>query len=243
MSEIPIPSFEQDPKHNEGKDFSFTTIENFDAHISSQIRGYMELDAIVKGVADFALEDGTNVYDIGCSTGRFIRTLADNLDAETDPARKKNVQFFGIEPNSNIRKDFETRDNVHLITDGVRTDTSFNNASLITSIFTIQFMPAHSRLPVLQNIYNGLNPNGIFVLAEKVFSDDAQIERMLNTIHLNFKRDTMLPDDIMDKENRLTAVMRPYPLTKNLKMLREVGFTQIDTFWRVNNFVGIIAIK
>jgi len=26
-------------------------------------------------------------------------------------------------------------------------------------------------------------------------------------------------------------------------MLEEAGFSQIDTFWRVNNFVGIIAVK
>lgn len=227
----------------EGKDFSFTTIREFDKYISKQIRGYSDLDYIVHRIADYALEDGTNMYDLGASTGRFINELADKLDQETDPARKKRVDFFGIEPNPSMQQQFKTRDNVHLITEPVKNTTRFYNASMISSIFTLQFTPAHSRKAIIKSIYDGLNPNGVFILAEKVFSYDAQIERLLNSVHTDFKVETSTTDEIYNKDKQLASIMRPYPLGKNIDMLKEAGFKQVDTFWRVNNFIGIIAIR
>jgi tRNA (cmo5U34)-methyltransferase len=227
----------------EGKDFSFSNIENFDNHISREIRGYKELDTIIKGIAEIAIEDKTNVYDIGCSTGRLIKELDELIKSEKDQARIKNVNFYGIEPNQNFTKDFVTTDTLHFINDKVDDKTVFNNASLITSIFTLQFIPAKHRLEVLSNIYNGLNLNGVFIWAEKVFSKDSQIEQLLTSLHLDFKREGSEAEMIMDKEKRLRAIQRPLTLEKNIRLLEEVGFTQYDSFWRVNNFIGLVAIK
>jgi hypothetical protein len=46
-------------------------------------------------------------------------------------------------------------------------DYYFENCSYVTSLFTLQFMPIKDRKTVVQNIYNGLNPGGAFVFAEK----------------------------------------------------------------------------
>lgn len=231
------------PCSGEGKEFSFSKIKNFDDHISREIRGYKELDRIIKGISDVAIESETNVYDIGCSTGRLIRELNDRVLDETDTARKRKVNFYGIEPNKNFYQEFKNTDTLHLIADNVTRETKFNNASLITSMFTLQFVPAKEREFILQNIFDGLNINGVFIWAEKVFARDSQIEQLLTSQHLDFKREGSEATDIMDKERQLRTIMRPFTLDKNLELLDKVGFKQVDTFWRVNNFLGIIAIK
>ena len=43
----------------------------------------------------------------------------------------------------------------------------FENCSLVTSIFTLQFMPRKDRFDVLQNIYNGLNHGGAFLSSQQ----------------------------------------------------------------------------
>ena len=42
--------------------------------------------------------------------------------------------------------------------------------SLVTSLFTLQFMPPKDRKDTIRNIYNGLNDGGAFIFDEKSFS-------------------------------------------------------------------------
>lgn len=164
-------------QEGEGQAFSFSAIQNFDAHIAREIRGYETLDSIVCGLADALIEDCTNVYDIGCSTGRLINKLAVALDNETDLSRRREVGIIGFEPNENLTSEFApANDMVQLRKERVTPETQFENASLILSLFTLQFVPTHQRPAILEHIYEGLNDNGAFIWAEKVHASDPKIE-------------------------------------------------------------------
>ena len=228
----------------EGGSFSFNQVGDFDAHIAREIRGYETLDAIVGSMADVFLEDGTNMYDIGCSTGRFMNNLARKFHAESDVSRQRSVRFVGYEPSENLTKDFvPASEDVELRKERVDKNTTFENASLISSLFTLQFMPTHLRPQIIENIYKGLNPNGAFIWAEKVHASDAKLENVLNTQHQAFKREGSSADDILDKDLRLRGIMRPLTEEANRNMLANAGFTRFETFWRVNNFMATIALK
>lgn len=233
-----------DPEQNsgEGANFSFSNIQDFDQHIAREIRGYKILDQIVGGMADAFIEDATNVYDIGCSTGRLINALSANLEQDPDEVRK--VQFIGYEPNPNLTRDFTpANDQVTVRQEVVTEDTQFENASLVTSMFTLQFVPTRTRQAILENIHNGLNDHGAFIWAEKVIASDARLESLLSAQHIAFKREGSSADDILDKDMRLRRIMRPLKLATNYAMLENAGFSVYETFWRVNNFVGIVALK
>lgn len=228
----------------EGADFSFSEIQDFDEHIAREIRDYTTLDKIVRGIAEYAIEDGTSVYDIGCSTGRFINSLAQHNEMEADLSRRKRVRFIGIEPNENMASQFEPEaESVELRKEFVTPETVFDNASFINSVFTLQFVPIAHRQEIIANIHNGLNDNGVFTWAEKVIASDPQIELMLTAQHVDFKRNGSSAEDILDKDRRLRSTMKPLALSQNLDMLRVAGFKRVETFWRVNNFVGVVAIK
>ena len=53
------------------KEFSFDTIQNFDEHILSSIPCYSLIIENIKSFAKYFIQENTNVYDIGCSTGKL----------------------------------------------------------------------------------------------------------------------------------------------------------------------------
>jgi tRNA (cmo5U34)-methyltransferase len=224
--------------------FSFTTIQDFDVHIAQEIRGYETLFKIATGIADTVITTGTNVYDIGCSTGRFLITLAEKIAAETDPFRHRYVRFIGIEPNDNFADCHrDTPESITFMHEWVTGCTRFENASLISCIFTLQFIPIQERQAVIQNVYNGLNPGGVLLLAEKVCSADPEIDRLINDCHLDFKREATDPAQILEKDVQLRSIMRPLTFQDNISLLENAGFNRYECFWRVNNFVALIAMK
>lgn len=229
---------------NDPDEFSFSTIRDFDAHIAREIRGYETLFTIATGLADAVIATGTNVYDLGCSTGRFLVTLAERIAAETDTFRRRHVRFIGIEPNENFADcHHDVPDSVTFVRERVTASTRFENASLISAIFTLQFIPIHERQAVVRNVYHGLNPGGALLLAEKVYSGDPEIDRLINDSHLGFKREVTDPAQILEKDVRLRSIMRPLTLQDNVSLLENAGFDRHECFWRVNNFVALIAIK
>lgn len=224
--------------------FSFTTIRDFDIHIKQEIHGYETLFTIATGIADTVISTGTNAYDIGCSTGRLLVTIAERFAAEKDMFRRRNVRFIGIEPNDNFAASHrDAPDSVTFVQDWVTASTRFENASLISSIFTLQFIPIQERQAVIQNIYCGLNSGGVLLLAEKIYSTDPEIDRLLNNSHLDFKREFTEPERIFSKDVQLRSIMRPLTFQDNVSLLENAGFNRYECFWRVNNFVALIAVK
>jgi tRNA (cmo5U34)-methyltransferase len=233
-----------DSRTGEGEDFSFTTIaraKNFDTHIAREIHGYETLDTLVRGMADAFIEHGTNVYDIGASTGRLLNVLSEEIDHD---GSGRQANFIGFEPVSEFIQNFQpSSDRVTLLEEAVSGDTVFENASLVTSLFTLQFVPVHLRPVIIEQIHRGLHSNGAFIWAEKVVASDPKLESLINAQHIQLKRNGSDDSDILDKDIRLRSIMRPLSLAENINMLENAGFTRHEVFWRVNNFVAMVAIK
>ena len=49
--------------------------EGFDNHISQSIRGYNDLIGDVINLSQYFVENDTYVYDIGCSTGKMLKSM------------------------------------------------------------------------------------------------------------------------------------------------------------------------
>lgn len=228
--------------NGEGAAFSFNNIKNFDDHIGREIRGYDILDGQVSYFANAFIESGTNVYDLGASSGRRINQLAQSLDNDPDSPRKVNI--VGFEPGTSFVANYTPyNDQVKMLPESVTENTRFDNASLVMSVFTLQFIPTNLRPAILQNIHDGLIDNGAFIWAEKVISSVPRIESVITNQHLAMKREGSCADDILDKEDRIRRIMRPLELSQDLEMLEAAGFKRYEVFWRVNNFLGLIALK
>ena len=220
-------------KDSTGKDFSFSTIENFDNHISSSIVGYKGLIADVITLSEYFIEPKTNVYDIGCSTGKLIRKLAPSY---------RDSKFIGIEPESNFQQDLVNSRNIEFKCDDLF-DVDMRNSSIIFSIFTMQFIPVHRRLEAFEKVYAGLNKGGAFILAEKTLASDPKVQDMMSFMYYDHKRGKFNDSAILDKEKALRSIMKCLTVKEYIAMLKKVGFKTVAPFWRRYNFNSLIAVK
>lgn len=229
-------------------DFTFAhREEGFDNHIEKSIRGYNNLHDDVVNLSRYYVEDYTNVVDIGCSTGKTIEAMATQNDSIASRA-----YYVGVEVATGFKNDMEKRRDVlerrfpNAVFDfqfqDIRT-YEFHNCSLVTSLFTLQFMPPKDREQVIHNIYNGLNEGGAFIFAEKTVADTGRFQDMFTFMFYDHKRKSFTEKDIMDKEVTLRNMLKPNTWNELTYMLHGAGFRNVQSFWRNFLFVGAIATK
>jgi len=219
------------------KEFSFSTIENFDDHIDTSIPGYSHMNDIIINSSKYFIEENTKVIDIGCSTGKLIKEI------ENQNKTFKDVQYIGIEKEKNFTKDFRDTDNINLLDIDIIDYDNFESISFITSIFTLQFISIKERENILKKIYNGLNKGGAFIMSEKIYSDYPKFQDMFTFMYYDYKQKTYTPDDILSKERDLRKIMKPLTYNENISMLKDIGFTKVEVIWKNLNFISFICIK
>lgn len=221
--------------------FTFATSEEgFDNHIEKSVRGYNNLWGDVLALSKYFVEDYTKVVDLGCSTGKLLKAMI-----EQNRYHIPQAQYVGIEIEEDFFKDFtkdqEQYNHLSYFKGDVR-EYDFENCSLVTSIFTLQFMPPKDREDIIKRIYKGLNQGGAFVFSEKTFSCDPRIQDMMTFMYYDYKRKNFTDTEILDKEVQLRHMMKPNTKSELFKMCINAGF-ELHTFWQNFNFVGVIAIK
>lgn len=207
------------------KKFDFNTIENFDEHINKSIPNYNVLWNSIRSMSEYFFVDGENVFDLGCSTGKLLKSLdtkcckigydiADLLPQEEGFCNVDLNEFFTID-----------------------------NACVVYSIFTMQFLKPSNRFHYLRTIYDGLNKGGALFICEKIYHDDGKIQEIFSFSHYDYKLNYFSSNEIISKERDLRYIMKPSTENELFTLLREVGFNKVNTFWQMFNFKGIIAIK
>lgn len=219
---------------NNGKDFSFDNIQNFDEHIEQSIPAFKHLIQGVISLASYFITKDSNVYDIGCSTGSLLK----QLKAVYPNCRK----YIGFDISDNLLP--ESFDNVLFINQDVtRDNVSFRNANLITSIFTLQFLPMRERAKLVEKIYNNLNIGGAFIVAEKLYCEDGQMQDMFNFCHYDHKRKSFTEKELLDKQVVLREIMKPMSENSFTEMLEDAGFRKFSKFFQMWGFRGWICVK
>jgi len=207
--------------------FDFNKIEDFDKHISLSIPNYDMLSAQIITYADYFLEWGYNVYDLGCSTGRHLKLMA----------KKDGIDYIGYDSSNLIPKDTEyckfIKADLH--------DIKLGPSSLVLSIFTLQFLHEKTREKILDEVMKSLKPGGALIVAEKTFSCDSKIQSIMDSAHREYKSQHFKPAEIFKKEIELRDNMRPKRYHDLVRELSEIGTVQ--EIWRSFNFVAFIVLK
>lgn len=225
-------------------DFSFgtDTAAVFDDMLPRSVPFYDEIQRMIaEMVADFAV-DGTNIYDLGCSTCATFRNLRD-LD--------KDVTFVGLDSSAAMlaraeeelkRVNFSRR--YTLRKGDLHQGLEIENASVVIMSLTLQFVRPLYRERVMRTIYNGMNHQGCLILIEKVLAKDTLMNRLFIRYYYDLKRRNGYSDtEIAQKREALENVLIPYRLEENRQLLRSAGFRFPEVFFRWYNFCGILALK
>jgi tRNA (cmo5U34)-methyltransferase len=215
----------------------------FDDMLDRSVPSYQEIQRMIAEMAaDFAV-DGTNVYDLGCSTGNTIL----NMDASVGPG----VTFVGIDYSEEMLK----RCRQKLAERGLRHKYELNcadlnqgvciqNASMVLMVLTLQFVRPLYRDTLIKGILQGLNESGCLILVEKVLGEDSVFNRFFIKYYYDLKKRHGYSEmEIANKREALENVLVPYKLMENREMLLRAGFRYCDVFFKWYNFCGIIAVK
>jgi tRNA (cmo5U34)-methyltransferase len=206
------------------KKFSFDAIENFDEHIDKSIPNFGVLTQSIKSIAEYFYVEDTNVYDLGCSTGKLLKEINTNCNKigyDIATLLPKEPGFYPVDLNS----EFELQ-----------------NASVVFSIFTSQFLRPDKRLQYFKTIYEGLNVGGALIICEKVYREKGKIQEIMSFSHYDHKLKEFRAEEIIAKERDLRFIMKPWEDFELQKALVDAGFYQTE-FWSMFNFKGILAIK
>lgn len=210
---------------NSDKRFDFDTIQDFDDHIQKSIPNYDVLFNSIQSISEYFFVKDCKVYDLGCSTGKLLHHL------------KTDCEKIGYD----IAKLLPKKEG--FISTDLNEPFQLENACLVYSIFTMQFLNPNKRKMYLEQIYSGLNSGGALIICEKVYQEYGKVQEIISFSHYDYKLKHFSPNDIIAKEKDLRYIMKPYSNKELTSMIESVGFNMVCDFWQMFNFRGIIAIK
>jgi tRNA (cmo5U34)-methyltransferase len=223
------------------EDFSFGRMATtFRPHIEASIPGYKRLilDSLRQSVR--FVQPNTKVYDVGCATGHLLARVR-----RVNNKARPNVRYIGID----IEPEFCTYwhkhggDNLSFELRDARA-YFYNNASVIFSLFTIQFIRQADKAALLKRLYDGLVDGGALIIAEKTLAETPRLQETLNTHYLDYKRGAgFSAEHILDKDRALHGQMTTMTEAELRDALRAAGFRELTPFWRGLLFVGYLALK
>lgn len=215
----------------------------FDDMLDRSVPFYREIQRmIVEMAVDFAVE-GTNIYDLGCSTGTTLLNLGQNIPGK--------VKFIGVDYSRDMLARCKQKLSAlhffrghELICADLNQGVHIENASVVIMILALQFIRPLNRDKLIGSILRGLNENGCLILVEKILGEDSVFNRLFIKYYYDFKKRNGYSElEIAQKREALENVLIPYKLLENRELLLKEGFRYCDVFFKWYNFCGIVAVK
>ncbi|MEI6971156.1 MAG: carboxy-S-adenosyl-L-methionine synthase CmoA, partial [bacterium] len=225
-----------------GFNFGEKTAEVFDDMLGRSVPQYQEVQRMIGEVAAEFAEDGTNIYDLGCSTGITLETLMREV--------KNDVTFVGVDYSSAMLGRAKDRLSAlpprkhQLVEADLNQPFAVDNASVIVVNLVLQFVRPLYRDTLIRNLHSGLRDAGCLILVEKVLGNDSLFNRTFIKFYYDMKKRNGYSEmEISKKREELENVLIPYRVEENYELLRKGGFSHVDMFFKWYNFCGIVAIK
>lgn len=212
----------------------------FDDMLNRSVPYYKEMQRLSINFACNFLKDEDIVYDLGCSTASTLIELSKNCKSKLNLVGIDNSQAM-LNRAKNKAKAFGV--NIKFINDDMH-NISYDNAKLILSNYTLQFIRPLQREKLVKKIYNSLQNEGIFIFSEKVISANSTLNKQSIDEYYAFKKTQGYSEfEIAQKREALENVLIPYTEDENKKMILDAGFTHCETIFKWVNFATFIAIK
>ncbi len=227
------------------QDFKFnaSVASVFDDMVTRSVPFYQEMQRMMGELAADYCQEGSRIYDLGCSTGTTMICM--------DHFLPYGIPFTGIDDSVSMLEkcrakldQFQVKRTVDLECADLNNGVQIHNASVVILCLTLQFIRPIARLQLLKDIFLGLRKDGVLIVIEKVLAEDNILNRKFINYYYDFKRRNYYSEmEISQKREALENVLVPYKLSENVAMMKEAGFQKVDSFFKWYNFAGIIAQK
>lgn len=203
--------------------FDASVAAAFDDIAQKQIPNY---DVVIGRCIDmaraaFADKKSTKIIDVGSARGRTVTRLID--------AGFENV--FGVESSAAMVAASAYPERIIQSPSFPLSHAPFD---MVLANWTLHFIPA--RAEYMKDIFRGLQPNGYFIVSERMLGSPATYQR-----YLDFKRSKGVSEaDIKAKEAALQGVLESRPIHWYFETLTRIGFMDIeviDAAWCFNTLM------
>jgi tRNA (cmo5U34)-methyltransferase len=226
--------------------FDSSVAEVFDDMLERSVPFYHELQRMVVELAEHFLAQKGTFYDIGCSTGNTIATLAQALG----PSGRA-VQFVGVEPAAAMREKARAKfaslpepDRFSIISSECEDIDVLPDARVITILYTLQFLRPMKRLKVLEMCHRSLAPQSCLILAEKIITVHREVRHLFIDQYHQFKeRSGYSKLEIARKREALESILVPFTSAENITLLKDAGFAVVEPILQWYNFAAYLAVK
>lgn len=209
--------------------------------ISRSVPGYGLTLEMISVISQRYSQANTYCYDIGSSLGASTLAIAKGAHS--------NNRIVGIDNSSAMIQRAESivqaspYENIRYVHASVQ-DVSFEPCSIVSSNFTLQFIPVEDRPALLKRIADALTDQGVFVLSEKInFANPVHNERHIDLYH-DFKRGRGYSElEVSQKRSALENVLIPETLETHTQRLLDAGFRDVMPWFQCFNFCSLIAFK
>ncbi|WP_353662960.1 carboxy-S-adenosyl-L-methionine synthase CmoA [Hydrogenimonas sp. SS33] len=212
----------------------------FDDMIERSVPFYRQNLELITEIVCRKLPRGGRLLDLGCSTGGLLIEIAnrcgvsarlvgiDSASAMVARARKK-AQAYGA------GVDFVCADLM---------EHDLGQADIVVANYTLQFIRPVRRPKAVRRIYEALKEGGLFIFSEKILMHDKWLDKQMIDIYYDYKKRRGYSEtEIARKREALENVLVPYTVSENISMVKEAGFSTVDTVFQWGNFATFAAHK
>lgn len=228
---------------NDIVNFSFDekVVAVFDDMVKRSVPGYEVMIQMIGLITRNYGQDNSNYYDIGASTGAATMAMALNN-------KNKGVKFIAIDKSIKMvtqcsKNIIDKIDNIE-VKCGDIDDICIKNAGIVILNLTLQFIDIKKRDSIIKKIYEGLKPNGILIISEKVHTEDTKEQNLITQMHTDFKRANGYNEiEIAKKRQSLENVLLTESSQQHLNRLNKCGFSKTIKYFKCINFVSFLSVK
>lgn len=223
--------------------FDESVAEVFDDMLERSIPDYLNMRNLVDKLIIKYCKENSNILDLGCSTGGAFKNVIPKCHAS--------IKFIGVEISEPMRKlarqnlqNYIDNGRVSIVNNDLRLEFPESKNSIVLSILTLQFVPIEYRQKIIREVYNSLNPGGVFIYVEKILGDDLIGNQVLEDLYYEMKGENSYSEEqIKTKRKSLEGVLVPVTSRWNEDLIMRAGFSGAQKFWQQLNFAGWIAFK
>jgi len=223
--------------------FDSSVVDVFPDMIQRSVPGYSAIISAIGLLASRFAQADSVCYDLGCSLGAATLSMRHKISAQ-------NCKIIAVDNSSAMLsrcQNIIARDTAIIPVDLVCSDIQdieIHNASVVVLNFTLQFIPLADRDVFIKKIYQGLRPDGILILSEKLMFTDARQQALQTEMHHAFKKANGYSDmEVSQKRASLENVLIPETFSQHKNRLLQSGFNNAEVWFQYFNFASICALK
>jgi len=212
----------------------------FDDMLERSVPFYKESQEITQFFALKNLQNGSVVYDLGCSTASLLLNIHHAMDVD--------AKLIGLDNSDAMLKRAQQKCEAYGAAIEIKNadilSYKYENADVFISNYTLQFIRPLVREELVKKIASSLKKEGVFIFSEKVISHHSKLNKELIECYYDFKKTQGYSEyEIMQKREALENVLVPYSEEENIQMAKNAGFSHCEVLLRWANFCTFLAIK